>query len=459
MFEIIIGCPISVRAGDNIQVFADCDSGNIASVSVTGLYSNFVQSGDLIFVATTAVANGGSTGTVNFSITCTDNDGNTDTANCSVEVIDESDILICQESEPLCLEFVPCATVCSEYEAVICVSDCGPDCEEGFFTGSAKECPPVIEPPLKTKPVPLTQQFLRGSKQIAAPVCNNYLDDCEGCDDPKICCDPSMPVFCWNNVCACPGWTTTGPGILDTSAVDACCGEGKPWIFNGTGSMTSVSTDTPQVSCAIIWGHNIASGTVETFPPIFKDDPDDPPIQNIGLCYDDACIGGFTRPIVMNLVGEETGTVSMDINVTSTVDGGPVRISNIFMGQKLFLEDDLLPDGFTNPHNGSDFYTKTKKNDCGYVISREVVRQEKTLTLELDCLSDEWLKTKWRSYMRYLSAGNPVYFQHSRNRCPDDIFMGDMTSANVGSTYDGPFQSLTFTAEGFCSQPQAKRLI
>ena len=454
---ILLGCPKGVFAGQNIDVYVECAAGSINNVTLSGPNTGYVETGDYISISTNnSTVNGGATGPLTITVECADDLGNVSTETCEVEVFPTDSVLEFQSSGAVCAEAVECQTSCVNCTRTFCVTRCEPICQEGFFTGVAKDCPPVIEPPNKDKPVKLTEQFLTPVKQIAAPNLGEPIDDC--CDDdPKYYLYKHAPTFCWNNLCGCPGWEVTGNGLLDTSPLNACCYAGKPWIFDGAGLAEFSGPDTKLVSCAIIWGHNIASGTVTTFPPVDVE-PGQSAVKNIELCYDEACVAGYTRPIVINLEATETNVAQMAINGT-TVDGGPIRINHIFMGNKFFFEEDALPGNFTNPHTGSDFYVETKENDCGFIINREVVRQRKTLSFDLDCLSEEWLATKWSSYINYLRSGQPVYFQWSRNGYSDQIFMGDLTSAVAGSTYNGIFQSMNFTIEGYCSQPQTKRLV
>jgi hypothetical protein len=92
-------------------------------------------------------------------------------------------------------------------------------------------------------------------------------------------------------------------------------------------------------------------------------------------------------------------------------------------------------------------------------LSQELNHVEVPLDVEIEGVTAEWLKKVWRPYLRWAQKYG-VLFQHSRNNCPDDLFVGRLTGPAAGSDYVSNCEhKVRLIAKGFVTQPQPKILV
>lgn len=432
-----LSCPHSVPIQSNFTVdLLECPEGSVVSWNVTGDQFAFPQ-------GTSAIIRPQDSGdTINVEVTCTDTDGNVSTVTCEILVHDSQLELTDEDGEVSCFTAIDCSETCFCTDIIIPVNCAPPDCLTLCIDINARE---VVEPVTEEECVPAVAVPLVGLKSSFTAYPVEY--DCLDCEDES--CRPvndDMPNFIWNDCARCPNWTVQGDAA---NASD--CVPGNPWCFDGSGTYTVQSSDGSEcsVDVIVIYGHNIESATVSASVPIFGGDRD------FSICYDQAKIGGFTRPIVVPLDGLYQGT-SFSFTVSGTgVNGQPICIDYAMFGQKLFLPDDALPADFVNPLDGSDREFTVKNSECG-ALSRISRQRPVTWSISIEA-PEPWICETWRSYMRYLGEGNPVLFQPSRNNKEQDILLGYLTGQQEGSSFvDCCYSSVTLSAQGFINQQQPK---
>lgn len=453
-----IDCPISVIAGQTGEIVVyGCGDATLdwtATGAATGISgANVASSG----VATGTVTTGTTPGTGTVTVVCTivdiDNNETTETLVCDFEVLPEDSLLTCVTSPPIEMDFITCGQSCSCAEATFVVDCQEVTCQRGRIGLVFKDCPECEESP-ECDPI----EFLRleaGSSSAAA--CSD-LDECD-CGECSICCDTHRPTFFYNNICHCPGWTLEAPAVEGSSIYNACsCAVGQQWCF--IESATIVASGPPAyIDSVILWGHNLTSATVTTSPPeIYEFGP-----TNVELYGDDSCLEAVSKPVTIKLSSNKVDPEDPDpreniTDFTVTITGQPgqlICIDQIFIGERFKLPDDELPDGFVNPHNGTDYELITKESSCG-PLSRALKHVPVPFEFELECMTDQWVCEEWRSFIRYAQR-HGFYFQWSQDRKPEDLFYGWITNAIPGSEYTfAGEQTVGFSAEGYITQPQVK---
>ena len=449
-FDEGLSCPLGVIAGQVANVTLNgCENGSISNATVTGAATGITFASDGTGRVTTSV-NG--SGRVDVSVDCTlfDNDGNSTTENftCSFEVIAFGTVLACETSAPVTSSFITCGQSCRCDTATV-VFDCGIVSENSAEIGLVfMDCPPC---PDDEECEALTRIPLTGSK-LPSPIPIN-INDC-GCYEENIYAK-DQPVLYWNNICSCPTWTLEADSIAGSSIYNACsCSAGQKWCFEGSATITATSTEGMFIDSMIIWGHDMTDGSVITSLSEGRE-------TSIGVVSDDACIDGYTQPVILSFGSGRTneddedqreGVTSFTATITNNT-GGPVCIQNIFIGEKLLLPEDALPEDFQNPHDGSDMQLDVEVGVCG-PLSQTLKHVAVPLSLTFECVDLGWIKDVWRPYIRYAQR-HGVMFQWSRNNCPQDIYWGWIEGPVQASTYtedDG--YSVTLEAEGFTTQPQ-----
>lgn len=380
-------------------------------------------------------------GSIQVFVICTDENGVQSPADCQITVFDPAIDLVYSDSEPFCVSARECLETCYCQSAIISIN-CEPkECEEICIDINARS---IVANAVIEECVPVEPVALVGVKQaFVPPDTENCCDGCGlsscGCDEPE-----DEPNFIWNDCARCPNWAVQGDAA---NASD--CQPGNPWCFTDSGTYTVSSTDGSECSVDVIYiyGHNIEQATITASVPIFGGDRD------VSVCYDRAKIGGFKRAIVVPLAGLFTAT-EFSFTITGVgVGGQPICIDYAMMGQKLFLPDNRMPADFVNPLDGCDRELTVTNSECG-VLSR-VSRQRPVdweITIEAP---NSWACDYWRSFMRYLGAGNPVIFQPSRNNKEQDSLMGWKAGQQSGSSWvECCDVSVTLSVTGFIHQPE-----
>lgn len=451
-FDAGLTCPLGVQAGSVATVLLNgCDNGSISNATASAPATGITFDNNGIGSVTTDITG---SGTVNVSVDCTifDDDGNptTQTFDCSFDVIPIDTILVCETTAPAQMSFITCGQVCRcDEETVVfnCEETICDTAEIGLVFIDCPECPEDEECE-QLVPVPL----VGGQIPIVQP---DQIIDC-GCYEERIY-DKDAPLLHWNNICSCAGVTLEAPAVTGSSVYNACsCSAGQKWCFEDSATITATIPNGMFIDSMVIWGHDMTNGSVITSLSLGD-------TTSMGVVTDDACMEGYTIPTVLSfgsgIVNE--GDPDQRENVTeftATItnnNGGLTCIEHIFIGQKLFLPEDALPESFENPHDGSDVELDITTNDCG-PVSRTLKRVPVPLTIEFECVDLGWIKEVWRPYIRYAQK-HGVLFQHSRNNCPLDIFYGWIPGPVSASRYsyeDG--YSVTLNAEGFITQPQPK---
>ena len=570
---LFLDCPHGIKAGEGYTITAsgsDCRDAVNLNWTWTPLPGGMtaVDNNNQLTITTQTVANGGAApSSITVTVECTGPDGVVHTEQCILSVYSDEFFIVTETSEPLCQEFADCNIQCFCTEAEV-TFDCVSDCFSESVTLVVEDCAQVAA----DKICPPEQSFSVNNAILGTKPAYIEEPECEdGCDCCEIDLDPHMPVAHWNSLCSCPTWTVTGAGINDTTAADSCsCNYGKPWVFGGTGTWSASGTIPANVDTVVIWGHNFVSGQITTDPIPPYIDPDtgsggNP--FNFEYCFDDACIGGFSRPIVIDLskccfvfrfIVESGVPVSTQISTTTggstpitnsdqvgawlsgngfsvlstenqmqpdgsirvfttyeseclkyedglpffggispteqaykaggaalsvngvqgsissiesvsdpitnfnmtidgvTVDGGPAIISHITVGEKFFFDDDGCGIRYTNPHNGTQCEFDIKESECG-VLARSTREVMVPLQLDMEYVSENWMKLRYRALLRYLcDTGQPFLFQWSRNRCEGDLYYGFLDGVQSGSSYDGCYQNVSMSLKGYINQTQPK---
>lgn len=434
---MILGCPTSVIAGeDAVFTLSECDHENQAVTwSAAGLYTNIVGTQTEAFISTEECEEG----PITVTATCTEEliDGTIITTTLTCETFVKSvKFTECEVSENICVDVQLCGLYC-ECEEISVIAQCEfENCITSSFGGVAVDC---LKENIDNSEIceQLNKQALLGVKAILPDQCNEYWDiDCE-----QLCCEPHKPVFLTGDVCNC-GWTITGAGVNGTTAANACgCSAGK-LQFDGSITITG-SGPSAFVDCVVIWGHDIASGSVN-FNGVTED---------INLCFDGQACEGFAQPIILSFEAVQIGAFSLTINSN---DGVTNCIDYMFVGRKLFTEELALVEGWQNPHNLLDYEAELKESECG-VLAVDFKHVPVDTTLTVSCASEDWIKTQWRPYLRYIGCGNPILFQYSINRCEDAIVYGWPSGSGFSSYTDPWRQTVGLNARLYTSQPKIKR--
>lgn len=450
--DLSLGCPRGVIGGQNAFVVLNGCNGTV-EYTVTGAAATGSSGTEEGVTVTTSAT---TSGPVDVEAVCrsVDNAGNVteETVTCSFEVLPQKTELLCVTGAPTAIEFITCGQRC-ETEQVTVVFDCGGTvCETAELGIVFRNCPPCIDP---EQCEPLEALTLTG-QAAQFQECNSdfILGDGDPCCE-TVCCEPDRPLFFWNSLFSCPGWTAEAPAIEGSSIYNAStCSPGQPWCFEGPTATIIFSGPAQFVSSLVIWGHNITDGEVSTSPLMTSSGEP----TTIGVTGDAACIEGYTTPVVIGFTDvPDEGITELAVTITSNTPG-PICIDQIFVGNKFFLPEDKLPLSFQNPHNGSDMELEFKESSCG-ILSRSLKRTPVEMSIELECLSDEWVKDQWRPFLRYAQR-HGLLMQWSRNRCPQDVFNGWIEGPYGPSRYDEEgTQSVTLTARGYVTQPQAKTFV
>jgi len=363
-----LSCALGVRAGDTAFVsLSGCENGTVEWSTLTpGVLTSI--SGDVN--GATITTDPDSAGFFAVEAICRefDIDGNETVSAllCFVNVIPQDTELVCTTSPAVDVTFVPCGVRCECTEFVI-IFDCedAERCQTECINFFAKECPDPEEA--------------------------RTVEECADCYDDPICCDEHRPVLMWNSLCACPGWEFEAPAIEGSSFHNACsCNIGSQWCFEGSATIVASGPAT-FVDVMVIWGHNISDGQVTTAPLApFGGGP-----TGIGVVNDTACIEGFTQPVIINFDQVPSEGITDFMATIESNGNGPVCIDQVFIGQKMFLPNDLLPLSFVNPHHGDDYSLETKESACG-IISRSIQHEPCDWSLEI-CASDDWLCERSRT--------------------------------------------------------------
>jgi hypothetical protein len=443
--QISIGCPLSMLAGESINVsLFGCENGTV----------DWTITGDALFTPTSntggiVTANGA--GIVDLSVICTsfDADGNEtiQEASCQFEVFEQDQEVICFTAEPFVINAVSCGEICECQTCVVVVEDCQEECIElsiGFVAQGCKDCEGV-----QPEPVPFTLTGLGGS-DLPPIICDDEIDF--GCDlEDPFCCDEHQPAILWNDASNC-GWTFTATNAVNGSDISMAfaCNIGQQFCFEGSTQILAQG-DNLFIDTLVLYGLTMEPGMVTTSPLTkFGGEP-----LEVNPITDDACIGGYSIPptVYFDQVDQ-----SIDM-LMITIEGEPGQIyciDTLFLGRKLFLPDNAIPQPWTNPFRGMDREVSVKYSDCGYPISAYSTKKESTLNLNIRCISEQWAKQTLAPLMRYLECPNPLLFAWSINNCPHEIFYG-YVEKNEGSTYNNSiYQQTTITAKGWIKQQQPK---
>lgn len=436
-------CPRAVVAGDTAQIIAfGCEDATIewsfTSGPVTSVTGNTTSA--------TVTTDPNASGVAIITATCTRVDVNgtevVQNLACPVTVLPADSELDCVTSAAVEVEFINCGESCDCFDFTM-VFDCenGMTCSEDVLGFTVKQCPPTPNPDEDCEE--LVRVEVTGVPAFLAP-CNDSIDCC----DYSICCDDHRPQLLWNSLCNCPGWTFQAPAIEGSDFHNACgCTPGQRWCFED--SATIVASGPQQfVDVMVIWGHNLQNGIVTTSPLApFGGGP-----TGVGIVNDNACIEGYSEAVVINFdQPPENGITDLEINIDSNGQG-IVCIDQVFIGQKFFLPDDLLPASFVNPHDGDDYELEVKESECG-ILSRSTRHTPCDFSLEI-CADDDWLCEHWRPFLRY-ARRHGFMFQWSRNRKPNDIINAWIPNKVPGSRWQEDGTSIiTLPARGFITPPQ-----
>jgi hypothetical protein len=437
---IALNCPLSAIGGNLVTITATGCEDRLLTWNVSGVpVTSFTASGQSVAITTDPLGAGG----VIASVTCEDADGNVEALSCSFVVIPAApapdiEFVTGPQTE---VTAVTCGTscVCDQHTVTF---NCGVDSEEcaelGLVFLDCPDCPP--DAPCED----IERVEFLGVEAAQITACEDIL----ACCDTEICCDPHMPVLMWNNLCSCPGWTIDAPAAEGSSFYNACsCNTTSQWCFDGTATIVA-SGPAQFVDVMVIWGHNIADGSVTTSPL----SPFGGGATGVGVVTDGACIPGYTQPVVINFDGVNAAITDFTATITSA-DGGPVCIDQVFIGQKLFLPDDRLPLNFVNPHDGDDYELEFKEAECGGILSQSIKHVACDWELQI-CADDDWICEYWRPFLRY-ARRHGFMFQWSRNRKPNDIINAWLPNKQQGSVADENNDVIvTLNARGFITQPQ-----
>lgn len=300
---LFLDCPHGLQQGQGYTVSA---SGSDCRDAISIVWSNSGLPGGVTatpnandYIITTQPT---STGSFEVTVICTGTDGEQHTETCEIFIYEEPEFVGFETSEPLCVEFADCNVncFCTDIQIEFDCSDA--ECFTESATIVVQDCAEAAAEKICPDVEPIPEAFIIGTKPAYTPIeeCLDLECDCE-CEEEDL---PHNPVTHWNNICSCPTWVVTGAGINDTTAANTCgCAQGRPWVYNGVGNWTATGTEPAFVDSVVIWGHNLLEGciTTEPIPPTISSDGSGGNPYCFSSCYDNACIGGFTRPIVIDL--------------------------------------------------------------------------------------------------------------------------------------------------------------
>ncbi len=441
-----IDCPYGAAVGEVVQInIIDCQDASFSTWTISGA----TVLSESTFSSTIQLPQ--AAGTASISVTCTRTDGSTEDLECDIKIYDSNgQNPLISSGEVVCVEVENCGLECFCEDITIIVQDCTANCEEDFFAESPKVVDKaafveVVRPEFMLEPFFGTKDAFDESKY--------ELDD-SCCDQVQRLTSPHRCNFAWNDVCNV--WTIAG------DAAKSCdCDSSDFWTFEGSGVWQG-SGDVCAIDIAVIKDHNMISGQIISDPPIFSDGA---PVYDIAVCQDKAKIGGFIRPIILNLDGlfEVPGATITFQNIV-TCDGGPAQIGKVFLGQKFFLEGtgefgDLLPREFQNPLDGTGCQFKVKTNNNCRRISRETEPSMVNWDITF-CASEYWMQCWWKSYMRYLCDGNEGLFFPSRNNRPDEVICFDLQNDQDPPTFiTCDLQEVTLQANSYVHYPALKKAV
>lgn len=436
-------CPETVIAGDTVEIDAfGCEDATIEWEIQGGPGTSIVGTEN----GATATTDPLGSGLVAINAICTRIDANGNeiqtVLNCSFSVLDSSIPRICNTSAAVEIDFVNCGELCECFEFTM-VFDCaqGRSCVEDTFGFVVKECPPTPDPAEDCPP--LVRVEFNGASPISL-TCRDLLECC----DTSLCCEPHAPMFMINDLCKCRGWTFEAPAVPGSHYYNACsCNVGQRWCFDDIATVVG-SGPAEFVDVMVIWGHNLQNGTVTTSLNTVDQDF----TTSIGTINDNSCLEGYSQALVINFPGApDEGITDFEFTIDSGGQG-VVCIDQILIGQKFFLEDDMLPASFVNPHDGDDYELEIKESDCG-ILSRSVKHTPCDFELEI-CASEEWMCEDFREFLRY-ARRHGFMFSWSRNRKPTDVINAWLPKKIRGSTdnFDGTV-TVNLQARGFITPPQ-----
>ncbi len=438
-----IVCPSAVEENGrfNVSLYGLDDYSNIVW-TLTGQQAFF---GFSQRTRTIVAATAGSQVDIEVTADLVDADGNIIdqiTLTCAVPVYDPTLDRVTTESDEMVIQAVDCGEVCFEVKGSITLNCPVP--EKEFLSIDlhtfAQTPRPVVPNTGPLTQVPVFGALLKSQLPVGDSLCDDCDDDCFY-DIPQPL-DHDRPAIIYNNAAHCPGWSAPG------DQAKAFCYGGEPYCFSGSGSLTISGPQACSADVIIIYGHNFENVTVTSSAGVFGGS------RNFGLCQDRAQIGGFTRPLVVNLADLVTSnSFTIDFAGNGT-NGDPVCIDYVMVGQKLFVPGDCLNADFANPLDGSDTRIDVKYSECG-IVSMYSTQVPVDWSVTIDG-PQTWFEDYWRSLMRY-SKQFPVGFLPSRNNAEQDFLLGISTKPIGGSKYIScNLLENTLALSGYICQPQTK---
>lgn len=265
---------------------------------------------------------------------------------------------------------------------------------------------------------------------FALPACNDVWErDCW--DDEDFCCDPHLPAVIQCDLCAFGG-TATGTGALEPSTGAEVCCVGGLFQYTGSTTITISNPNAMEIDTVIVMGQ-----TAETVIT---------PWGTSNAVCTTPCGGKITMPVVQYAPITGSEVVS---SFQVTLAGGPSVgcVERVIVGKRLNLPMGLRV-GAQDPWSGTGITHDVKMSECKRPMMATRCRNPVPLSLQVDCITEEFAKTNWRFFMQY-AARHGLTFLPSINRCPQDVFVGWFNTPQSG-TWSSPFhRQATLQGLGF----------
>lgn len=448
-FNPVISCPLALIEGTTTYIPLNDAAGSVVTWGITGpatLTPNGNQG---------AAINVSAPGTITITISAIYTDPitgaeETKTDNCTFEVVPIDTQLLCRSSEPIEIEFSDeCSDYCYCETATIIVEACDPaqQCVELELAFITLDCTPCEETP----PLPLlTPRALVGSQRMWEPPADaeTCILDCEG---NPIYHKPHRPAIIFNEACTA-GFEFQAIGAIEPGhdASDVCpCNPASRLCFRGNLILIGVGP-LSLIDTIILKDHNIGDAEIILTPyTVFDGNP-----ILVGSYQSGANVPATNEPLVFSINNPQP-TTAFAIQIQPADPNKLICLGSVFAGQKMFLPEETIPAPWVNPHHGQKRRVNIKRNRCG-VVSVTTSLAEKTITLPIRCITEQWAKTAWRDLMDYLDTGGPIALQWSIEQCPNDVFCGWVEDCVEGTEYgQGPWQTASLTITGSASQNQS----
>jgi hypothetical protein len=260
------------------------------------------------------------------------------------------------------------------------------------------------------------------------PCLDPWFNDC--CDEIT-CCDEHIPALIACDLCAAGG-VAQGPALMGSDAAQACC-IGGVWQYPAAGATLTVSNPAGiLVDTVIVTGQSADSITT--------------PFGTADSLCDIGC-GSISQPIVQ--YGQPTGGA-----MSATFNGGPSpgKVERVIFGRRIPFPDNAMRVGASDPWAGSGITYDIKMSECKTPILAMPCRQARPISIEIDCINEEYYKTVWLPYIKY-AARYGIAFMPSINRCPDQVFVGWLEQPQSGSWYSPFHRRISLQATGYTENP------